>query len=157
VYKRFVKKKARWIFDRFSEGDYEALLNEEATDLLFEYPGEHALGTTLTNIHAVRQWYERFFRFFPDIRFTIKDVITKGGPWNTIVVVEWEAHATTPDGQPYENEGVHVLRIRWAKAVGIRVYLDTTKKAATLERVAEHGTSEAAAPPITDADAVAAA
>jgi ketosteroid isomerase-like protein len=152
MYRRFVKKKARWIFERFSAGDYEALLNEEASQLLFVYPGKHPLGTTLTDVRAVRLWYERFFRFFPDIKFTLKDVVAKGGPWNTKVVVEWTAHATTPDGQPYENEGVHVLHIRWGQAVGIRVYLDSQKKAATFQRVAENGIAEAAAPPITDAD-----
>jgi ketosteroid isomerase-like protein len=154
MYKRFVRYKARWIFERFSEGDYEALLNTEASDLLFEYPGRHALGTTLTDIHAVRLWYERFFRFFPDIRFDLKSIVTKGGPWNTIVVVEWTAHATMPNGEPYENDGIHVLRIRWGKAVGIRVHLDTSKKAKSLAELAAGGFEEAAAEPIRDADVV---
>jgi ketosteroid isomerase-like protein len=155
LYRRFVHGKARWIFERFSAGDWEALVGSEAQDLRFEYPGEHALGTTLTNLDAVSLWYQRFFRFFPDIKFTLKNVLMKGTPLKTTVVVEWEANATMPDGQPYDNQGIHVLIIEKAKATGIRVYLDTQKKAAKLHSLAEHGFEEAAAPPITDADAVA--
>lgn len=156
LYKRFVKGKARWIFERFSAGDYQALVESEADPLLFEYPGAHALGTTLTDLEAVRLWYQRFFRFFPDIEFTLKNVLTKGGPRKTTVVVEWEARATMPDGEPYDNRGIHILVIQMGKATAIRVYLDTQKKAEKLQRLAEHGFDEAAAAPITDADLVAA-
>ena len=124
---------------------------------MFDYPGKHALGTTLNDRDLVGLWYQRFFRFFPDIKFDVKNVLMKGGPWKTTVVVEWEAHATMPDGQPYDNQGIHILIIKMGKATGIRVYLDTQKKAAKLQSLAEHGFEEAAAPPIKDADAVAAA
>jgi len=156
LYRRFVHGKARWIFERFSAGDWEALVSSEAQNLLFEYPGKHALGTTLNDLDAVSLWYQRFFRFFPDIQFTLKNVLMKGGPRKTTVVVEWEASATMPDGQPYDNQGIHILIIKMGKATGIRVYLDTQKKAAKLQSLAEHGFEEAAAPPITDADVVAA-
>jgi ketosteroid isomerase-like protein len=156
LYRRFVHRKARWIFERFSAGDWEALVSSEAQDLLFEYPGKHALGTTLNDLDAVSLWYQRFFRFFPDIEFTLKNVLMKGGPRKTTVVVEWDARATMPDGQPYDNQGIHILIIKMGKATGIRVYLDTQKKAAKLESLAEHGFEEAAAPPIEDADLVAA-
>jgi ketosteroid isomerase-like protein len=152
VYRRFVHRKARWIFGRFSAGDWEALVDSEAQDLVFEYPGKHALGTTLTNRDAVGLWYQRFFRFFPDIDFTLKHVLMKGSPLKTTVVVEWEAHATMPDGQPYDNRGIHILIIEKAKATGIRVYLDTQKKAAKLQSLAEHGFEEGAAEPLKDAD-----
>ena len=156
LYRRFVHGKARWIFERFSAGDWEALVDSEAQNLVFEYPGKHALGTTLNDRDVVGLWYQRFFRFFPDINFTVKNVLMKGGPRKTTVVVEWEASATMPDGQPYDNQGIHILIIKMRKATGIRVYLDTQKKAAKLQSLAEHGFEEAAAPPITDADAVAA-
>jgi hypothetical protein len=61
-----------------------------------------------------------------------------------------------PDGEPYDNQGIHILIIKMGKATGIRVYLDTQKKAENLQRLAEHGFEEAAARPITDADLVAA-
>jgi ketosteroid isomerase-like protein len=156
LYRRFVHGKARWIFERFSAGDWEALVSSEAQHLLFEYPGKHALGTTLTDRDAVSLWYQRFFRFFPDIQFTLKNVLMKGGPWKTTVVVEWDARATMPDGQPYDNQGIHILVIKMGKATGIRVYLDTQKKAAKLQSLAEHGVEEAAAPAIKDADLAAA-
>jgi len=154
LYRRFVHGKARWIFERFSAGDWEALVSSEAQNLLFEYPGKHALGTTLHDLDAVSLWYQRFFRFFPDIKFTLKNVLMKGSPLKTTVVVEWEAKATMPDGQPYDNQGIHILIIEKAKATGIRVYLDTQKKASKLQSLAEHGFEEAAAPPIKDSELV---
>jgi hypothetical protein len=45
---------------------------------------------------------------------------------------------------------MHVLRVKWGRAIGVRVYLDTQKKAAVCERLAQHGLSEGAAPPIQD-------
>lgn len=154
LYRRFVHRKARWIFDRFSAGDWEALVDSEAENLVFEYPGKHALGTTLTNRDLVGLWYQRFFRYFPDIKFNVRNVLMKGTPLKTTVVVEWDAKATMPDGQPYDNQGIHILIIEKAKATGIRVYLDTQKKAAKLQSLAEHGFEEAAAPPITDEELV---
>lgn len=154
LYRRFVHRKARWIFDRFSAGDWEALVDSEAPDLLFEYPGKHTLGTTIHDRDLVGLWYQRFFRFFPDIKFDVKNVLMKGTPLKTTVVVEWAARATMPDGEPYDNQGIHILIIEKAKATGIRVYLDTQKKAAKLQSLSEHGFPEATAPPITDADPV---
>jgi ketosteroid isomerase-like protein len=78
-------------------------------------------------------------------------VLMKGGPRKTTVVVEWEARATMPDREPYDNQGVHILVIKLGKAAGIRVYLDTQKKAEKLRQLAEHGFEEAAAAPIEDA------
>ena len=58
---------------------------------------------------------------------------------------------TMPDGEAYDNQGIHILIIKMGKAAGVRVYLDTQKKAAKLQSLSEHGVEEAVAPPITDA------
>jgi ketosteroid isomerase-like protein len=54
------------------------------------------------------------------------------------------------DGQPYENRGVHLIRLRWGRAVSVRAYLDTQIYAAACRRMAENGVAEAKAAPITD-------
>jgi ketosteroid isomerase-like protein len=150
AYHAFVRYQARLVFQRLSTGDYEALVASENPNLSFTYPGKHPLGGTLHTASAARLWYRRFFRFFPQIQFEIKDMVVKGWPWNTVVVAQWEAKATAADGLPYANEGVHMLHVKWGRAIGVGVYLDTQKKAAVCERLAEHGLAEGAAPPIRD-------
>lgn len=52
--------------------------------------GDHALGGRRTTLAATRQWYARLYRLLPDIHFDLRDIWVSGGPWNTIVVIEWD-------------------------------------------------------------------
>ena len=36
-------------------------------------------------------------------------------PWNTTVAVEREDKAIPANGEPYINEGVHIIKMKWAK------------------------------------------
>jgi ketosteroid isomerase-like protein len=36
--------------------------------------------------------------------------------WTT-VIIRWVGAQTLPDGAPYENHGVHIVRLRWGKVV----------------------------------------
>jgi ketosteroid isomerase-like protein len=150
AYHAFARQQARLVFQRLSRGDYEALVASEDPNLSFIYPGEHPLGTALHTAGAARRWYQRFFRFFPETHFDVKDLIVKGWPWHTVVAAQWSLRATAQDGLPYANEGVHLLRVKWGRAMEVRVYVDTQMAAAVCRRLAEHGLSEAAAPPIRD-------
>ena len=51
----------------------------------------------------------------------------KGWPWNTVAAVEWDDWASTRDGKGYRNEGVHIIRLRWARVVSLHVYHDTER------------------------------
>jgi ketosteroid isomerase-like protein len=73
-----------------------------------------------------------------------------GWPWDTAIAVEWTDRGRAADGQPYENEGAHWIRLRWGKGVAVHAYLDTEKVTAITERLAAAGVAEAAAPPILD-------
>jgi ketosteroid isomerase-like protein len=75
----------------------------------------------------MRRWFERLFLLFPGLNFEIKDILVKGWPWNTVVVVEWIDRATTKDGQPYVNEGVHIIRFCLGRLVELHAYLDSQK------------------------------
>jgi ketosteroid isomerase-like protein len=150
AYHAFVRQQARLVFERLSTGDYEALVASEDPNLSFTHPGQHPLGSTLHSTGAARLWYQRLFRFFPGMEFDIKELVVKGWPWNTVVAAQWESHATAGDGHPYDNQGVHILQVKWGHAIGVRVYTDTQKTAAACQRMAQHGLSEAAAPPIRD-------
>lgn len=63
-------------------------------------------------------------------------------------MIEWVDRARPADGLPYLNEGTHVLRFSWGQLVGLHAYLDTQQVAEVLERLAQGGIEEAAAPPI---------
>jgi hypothetical protein len=75
-------------------------------------------------------------------------IAASGWPWNTTVVVEWTDRATPADKTDYVNSGVHVIRMRWGKVIGIHAYRDTQVLIDTLNRMAVNGIEEAKAPPI---------
>ena len=152
LYHAFIKKKTRGVFDRINEGDYEALLAIEDPRVVFNYAGAHALGSDLHNVEGMRLWYQRAFRLFPGIRYDIDDLLVHGGPTNTLILVQWTVRTPLSTGEPYEQHGVHLLRIKNRKCVEIRVFLDTQKMEIACRKLAEAGVAEAGAPPITDAD-----
>ena len=76
------------------------------------------------------------------------DVWVKGGPWNTTVIIRWSAVQDLPDGSPYNNHGVHIIRMRWGKVFDIDANEDSQLVAASLQIWAEYGVNEALADPI---------
>lgn len=77
-------------------------------------------------------------------------MIVSGPPWDFVVGVEWLAHAIPKAGEPYINEGAHIIRIRGGRVVYLHAYEDSQKVANACQRMAEAGIDEAAAPPIVD-------
>jgi ketosteroid isomerase-like protein len=149
VYHQLVRSIARRQFLRINRHDVDGIVGAWTDATVFTMVGTHALGGTRRGPASGRQWFARLFRLFPDLRFEIKEVTAAGWPWSTTTVtVEWVERATTPTGEAYENEGVHVIRIEKGKAVSTTIYLDSQKLAATLDRMAQQGIEEAAAPPI---------
>ena len=53
-----------------------------------------------------------------------------------------------PDGSPYHNHGVHVVRMQWGKIVEIDANEDSQAVADALNLWAAHGADEALADPI---------
>ena len=70
----------------------------------------------------LQQWFERVFRLFPSLLFDVKNIIVSGMPWNTVAVVEWSAAVTPVKGDSYTNTGVHIITLKWGKAVKISAY-----------------------------------
>ena len=71
-----------------------------------------------------------------------------GWPWHTTAAVEWSDRGTTADGQPFQNQGVHVVTLRWGKVSRLQIYCDTVVLEEVFRRQAAQGISEAAAAPI---------
>jgi ketosteroid isomerase-like protein len=143
-----VKKNVTSVFKRLNKGDYEYALSGIGTTIEHRFDGEHCLGGKRTSANALRHWFERLFRLFPNLRFEMHSIAASGGPWDTAVVVEWTDRATPADGKEYVNSGAHVIRMRWGKVVSIHAYLDTQVLIDTLNRMAVSGIEEAKAPPI---------
>ena len=94
--------------------------------------------------------FERLFRLYDELHFEIQRVIVSGRPWNIVVGVEWLGHARPKAGEPYVNEGFHVINIRRGKVVYCHAYEDSQKVADACRQMADAGIEEAAAAPIVD-------
>jgi ketosteroid isomerase-like protein len=134
VYRFVVSRIVRRVYRRLSTGDYEAAVKQFTPTSRFFFSGTHALGGERIGVDAVREWFESAFRVFPDLRFEPQTVVVGGWPWNTVVATRFHVHATLPDGSPYDNEGMQLLRIRWGRIVEDLIYEDTQKIAAALDR-----------------------
>lgn len=147
MYHFLVARKTRSMFEKLNEADASAFIAGVRDDVVFTYPGKHALGGTMHGREAIAEWFQRFFRFFPGITWTIKDIVVEGPPWGTTVVsAEWSVHCVLENGHVFENEGLHMIELKGAKASAVRVYLDTQRSAAALKSLADSGVAEARAP-----------
>jgi ketosteroid isomerase-like protein len=145
-----VERNVRATFRRVGQRDYETLLEQTAPSVLHVFPGDHALGGTRHTRDALRRWFERLFLLFPELHFEVKEVAVRGLPWDATIMVQWENWGRASDGQPYANQGTHVLRLRWGRVIYLHEYLDSQRVAAVCRRLARQGVSEAAAEPVAD-------
>jgi ketosteroid isomerase-like protein len=148
MYHAIVRGRVRALFNAVNRGDAEPVLRLFARRFEHSFVGDHALGGMRTTLPATRRWYERLYRLLPDIRFELRRIQVSGGPWNTLVLVEWDETNSGTDGVRTYNSGIHVLHLRWGRATKLVICPDTTGLKATLDRLAAAGTVEARANPI---------
>lgn len=148
MYHRIVKGNVSRGFDSISRGDYEAVLRQCAPNVTHFFAGDHALGGLRRDVEALRLWFRRLGRLLPGLKLTITDMLARGMPWNTTIIVRWTAHTTLANGAPYHNAGVHFLTLRWGKLYAFHVYEDSQAVANALDCQAQNGIAEAVAPPI---------
>jgi ketosteroid isomerase-like protein len=143
MYRFIVKQQIRRSYRHLSEGNYEAVLRRFGPSSIFLFAGTHELGGERRGVDAVRALFRRMFELFPGLRLEPQAIIVGGPPWNTSVAVRFDVRATLGGGERYCNEGMQFLRLRWGRVVEDRLYEDTQKLAATLERIARQGASTA--------------
>jgi ketosteroid isomerase-like protein len=148
LYSHFVDKLARRSFANVQDHNYDEVLKALAPNVIHHFAGDHALGGTRHDAEALRRWFDRLGTVLPSLQFDVKNVWVKGWPWQTTVIVQWEATTTLANGDPYVNPGVHIIAMRWGKAYSLDVYEDSQAVAAGLAKQAEAGIQEAAAPKI---------
>jgi len=148
MYHAIVRQKIRQSFDYLNGGDYESVVKLFAPTIHHTFAGDGAMGGERRGIDAAKKWYPRLFRLWPGLRFELRDVVIQGTPWNTQVVTRFKVQSTLPDGEPYQNEVIQFITLRWGRIFAMNMYEDTQKLAAALECKAAHGLAEAVAPPI---------
>jgi ketosteroid isomerase-like protein len=149
VYHAIVRRRAKGVFASVSQADFQSVARQVTDDVHHVFAGDHALGGERHTKKALERWFARLHRLFPDLRFEVGEVVAKGWPWRTVVALEWVAHGTLPNGEPYRNTGAHVVRMRWGRAAYIHAYEDSQTVAEACRRIAASGIEEGAAPPIT--------
>jgi ketosteroid isomerase-like protein len=136
-------RRVRHVFARLSVGEYETALSGLAADVHHRFAGDHALGGERHDAEAVRRWFERLFRLFPELRFTVTRTAVAGWPWDLTVAVEWRAEVTPALGPAYVNLGAHVLRVRRGRVACLHAYEDSQAVGAACARMAAAGIEEA--------------
>ena len=150
MYHAIVRAKLRSVFDALNVENYQPVLTSLAPRFEHAFPGDHALGGTRRTMEATRRWYERLPRVLPKVQFVVDRIVVSGWPWRTVGYVEWRDSGHTLDGEPFRNQGVHVITLAWGKVTSVMVYCDTLKLKEVLLRNAAHGEAEAAAAPIDE-------
>jgi ketosteroid isomerase-like protein len=130
MYHAIVKRIALRNFLRVNQKDYSAVLKDCSSDVHHRFGGQHALGGERHDRDALGRWFERLGRLAPALQLTVYDVWVKGWPWNTTVIIRWSAVQDLPDGSPYNNHGVHIIRMRWGKVFDIDANEDSQLVAA---------------------------
>jgi ketosteroid isomerase-like protein len=150
MYHWIVRRRVLALFRAVSSGNAEPVLQSFAPHFQHQFPGDHALGGSRRSLSATRRWYGRLYRLLPDIAFDVRNVLVGGGPWNTLVIAEWQESNSGTDGVRTENHGIHALRLRWGRVTEMFIYPDTVGLKDTLDRLARAGVREALAAPIVD-------
>ena len=149
MFHRLAARRVRHVFARLSVGDYETALAGLAPDVHHRFAGDHPLGGERHDADAVRRWFERLHRLFPQLQFTVTDVAVSGWPWDMTVTVQWRADVVPQIGPGYLNVGAHVLRVRRTRVTCLHAYEDSQAVADACALMAAQGIEEAAARPIT--------
>lgn len=149
MYHALVKRISLRNFERVNNKDYEPLLHDCVPEVHHRFGGDHALGGERHDRETLRLWFARLGRVAPTLRLIPEDIWVKDTPRDTVVILRWSATQDMPDGSPYRNHGVHIIRLRWLKVVSIDANEDSQAVAEGLKVQSRHGLDEALAAPIT--------
>jgi ketosteroid isomerase-like protein len=150
MYHALIRSKLTQALEGLNKDNFEELLAGMDPQVEHYFAGTHAIGGTRHSTAGVERWFGRVFRLLPDLAFKVKRIAVSGWPWDTTATAEWRGTATSVIGEPYLNDGVHIVRLRMGKIVSMHVYQDTQVLANTCRHMTDKGIEEAAAPPIED-------
>ena len=145
MYKLIVKKIVLNNFLALSKGDFQPLLDTVSDNVEHHFLGDSSIGGYRKGKDKLQSWFERVFRLFPSLLFDVQNIIVSGMPWNTVVVIEWSAVVTPVKGKVYTNTGVHIIRLKWGKAIQISAYENADLVARACQIMIDEGVEEAGA------------
>ncbi len=148
MYQLIAKQKVRQGFKDISTANFDNLLKQFAPDIHFTFAGHHALAGEFHDRESVRQWFNRVHRLFPKLQLVPDRIFVSGPPWDMVVTTQWTVSDTLPDGRPYQNHGIQILRIRLGVVVEDHLIEDNQVLVATLDHLARLGVIEAAQNPL---------
>lgn len=146
---RIARHRYRSALDQLERGDLDAVLSGFHERCRLRFVGDTSLGADLSTPAGIRRWFERFDRLLPDRRFTIERSVVSGPPWD----IHLAAHVTirsSIDGEPYENQFAHFLRLTFGKVIEDLILEDTQRWDRGARQLAATGVTEATAAPIAD-------
>jgi ketosteroid isomerase-like protein len=147
MYRAIVAAQVRKAWGHMAAHDHGPVLARFAQRFEYRFVGDHALGGVRRTRDAQDAWFQRLFRIFPTIEFTVRDVLVAGWPWRTRVVALIDVRIA--DGG-YRNEVAQTLELRWGRITKVTTLEDTQKLVAVLADLAGRGVEEAHAAPILD-------
>jgi len=149
VFRYVTRRQYRKAWESMNRHDYEAIIRQFAPNFEVTFVGDTSLGGSRRTKDAMRRWFQRFFRFFPDARFEMQDLAIDGPPWNTRIFGAFEITATVL-GAPYRNVFIQFVRMRWGRIVSYAIYEDSLKFWRAAQDMSGRGIIEATAAPIVD-------
>ncbi len=154
MYRRIVKHKVSALFAQANDGNWMAIVDNLAPTFRYRFVGDTPLGGTRTTHVAMRRWFERLYRLFPDSKFAVQDIVVEGPPWATTIMTYVKIAGTVPGAAaqpaPYENEFMQHMKLRWGRITSVLTLEDTQRFSNILSALASSGISDATAPPISD-------
>lgn len=124
------KKLASRGFDRINKRDLDSFMSGFGDDAVFVYPETVSAGGTFKGKKAIREWFERCLKQFPEFTFSVKNKFVENlfavGATNT-VAVQWDFHCKNRDGVETSNKGVTVIHVKRGKAVLVQDYIQNGK------------------------------
>lgn len=106
------------LYAAFLAGDGEGMIAQMADDVEVTFLGQG----TFHGIPAVRRFMEFSASLLRDVDFRIQALIIDGEVGSAV----WEESAVTRDGEPWENHGVDVIRVRDGQVVSLHENNDVT-------------------------------
>jgi ketosteroid isomerase-like protein len=106
------------LYAAFLAGDPEGMLALMAEDVEVRFLGQG----TFHGLAAARRFFGFAGGLLRDVDFRIKALIVDGDVGSAV----WEETATTAGGEPWENHGVDVVRVRDGRIVSLHENNDVT-------------------------------
>jgi ketosteroid isomerase-like protein len=149
MYRSIVRRQYRKAWEAMNRHDFEAIITQLAPTFEVTFVGDTSLGGSRHTKDAMRRWFERLFRLFPDARFELRAVAVDGWPWDTRIFGSFAITATVL-GESYDNVFIQFVKMRWGRVTSYAIYEDSLKFWRTAQAMAAHGFDVATAPAVLD-------